>query len=115
MAVVGLWAEALGYGCPCYLPVHGPGPGPADSQLLKVCLRGIGKQQQPWDQSDIGECPQFSGQSGRRLVVKRGEKREGAIREMVQGALCSVSCVCCLCLMYLLRHCLTLPVAIISF
>lgn len=102
MAVV-VWAEALGCGCHCYLPVHGSAAsGPADEG---VSNRRIGKQQQPWDQSELGECPRFSGQSGRRLVVKRGEKREGAFREIVQGALCSVSCVYRLCSgIYLLRH-----------
>lgn len=54
---------------------RGSPPGPAVSQLLKVCLK-------PWDQSELGECPQFSGQSGRRVVVKREEKREGACREL---------------------------------
>lgn len=50
-----------------------------------VSQRGIWRQQQ--DQS-VGECPQFCGQSGRRLGGKRGEEREGAFREMLQGALC---------------------------
>lgn len=31
------------------------------------------EQQQRWELSQFGECPQFSGQSGRR-VVKRGER-----------------------------------------
>lgn len=73
-------AEALGCGRHCYLPVHGPALGPADSQLLRGMWRQQlqqQQQQQPRDQSELGECPQFSGQSGRRVVVKRGEKREG--------------------------------------
>lgn len=49
--------------------------------------RGTGEQQQHWDQSELGECPQFSGQSGRR-VVKRGEKREGGRTARWCGDLC---------------------------
>lgn len=35
------------------------------------------KQQQTWEKSQLGECPQYCGQSGRRLVAKMGERREG--------------------------------------
>lgn len=52
-----------------------------------VSNRGTGEQQQHWDQSELGECPQFSGQSGRR-VVKRGEKREGGRSGRWCGDLC---------------------------
>lgn len=43
MAAVGVWARLGVCGCHCYLPVLGRVLGPADSQLLKVCLtEGLG-------------------------------------------------------------------------
>lgn len=46
--------------------------------------KGIEEQR---DQSELGECPQFSVQSGRR-VVKRGEEREGGHSERPCRELC---------------------------
>lgn len=40
MATAGVWARLGGCGYHCYLPVLGLALGPADSQLLKVCLTG---------------------------------------------------------------------------
>lgn len=58
-----------------------------------VSDKGIEEQR---DQSELGECPQFSIPSGRR-VVKRGEERRGergrAFRKKLQGVVCTL-CDC---------------------
>lgn len=101
------WSACLGCGCLSSSPFSDTSFWSFSWACWQPAVEGvsnrvIGKQQH-WDQSELGECPQFCGQSGRRLVVTRGQKREGAFREIVQGALCCLylfySC------MYLLRHC----------
>ncbi len=97
LAVVGVWAEALGCGCHCYLPVHGPALGPADSQLLKVCLtEGLGSSSSLGTSQSLVSVLNFPGQSGRRLVVKREEG--GGVQGDGSFVLCE------LCLLSLFRH-----------
>lgn len=57
--------RSIPYGQCCWLPAV---EGVSDKDW---------KQQQTWEKSQLGECPQFCGQSGRRLVAKIGERREG--------------------------------------
>lgn len=77
----GCW-WSLGWGCRLLMSLPSQSPWFCSracwqSAVEGVSNRGIGKQQQPWKQWEVGECPQFSGQSGRRLVVKREREKKG--------------------------------------
>ena len=89
---LGVWMSALSSSarcCPwaCWQPA-----------VEGVSNRGTGKrqqqQQQPRDQSELGECPHFSGQSGRRVVKERREEGGGGLWvEGRSGRCCRQLCV----------------------